>query len=175
MPNWCYNRVSIRASSKVLNEIEKFVAGKQYHLPTECLFTKNKDVDLVESDCKFSFHSIIPQPDELLMQRDPRRRSSVPYTGDRTDNDVMPDWYNWRNSNWGTKWEVSDVSMLKGASSLVYEFETAWAPPEPVIARLSHLFPTARITLSFYEPGCIGRGSVIYKDGEVVKTTGAYA
>jgi hypothetical protein len=55
---------------------------------------------------------------------------------------------------------------------MIYSFDTAWAPPEPVIQKLSEMFPDANILLSFYEPGCIGRGSVTYKDGEIIKTTG---
>jgi hypothetical protein len=34
------------------------------------------------------------------------------------------------------------------------------------------MFPDANILLSFYEPGCIGRGSVTYKGGEIVNQTG---
>jgi hypothetical protein len=88
--------------------------------------------------------------------------------------EVMPDWWHWRVNNWGTKWNLSpdDIGFEEKPGSMTYSFDTAWAPPEPVIQRLSEMFPDANILLSFYEPGCIGRGSITYKGGDVVKETG---
>lgn len=44
---------------------------------------------------------------------------------------VMPNWYNWRVANWGTKWEVqaeiTSHSVEGGWINL--SFESAWSPP----------------------------------------------
>ena len=59
--------------------------------------------------------------------------------------DKEEDWYNWNISNWGTKWDASDVAFFERDNLLIYEFSTAWSPPEPVIVKLSKLFPNCDI------------------------------
>jgi len=51
-------------------------------------------------------------------------------------------WYYWCCKNWGTKWnsyenEEQDEDTIS--------FETAWSPPEEVIARLAQMYPDAVI------------------------------
>lgn len=170
MPNWCHNRVTIRAGAGLRQEIKEMLCGMQYHRP----FSPDlENTPLVGHESKFCFHNVIPQPDNLLDEADPRRKTNTPRV--RDEDRSMPGWYTWRCDNWGTKWEVSDVWMDESKVSLTYEFETAWAPPEQVIQALSQKFPEAYIILAFNEPGCIGKGSVHYKDGEVVRGTGVVA
>lgn len=167
MPNWCYNKITIRAGAETRKKIRNLLQGKQYYRA----FSADSTVTtpLSAADSEFCFHNIIPQPDFLLDKEDPRRKTDAPYIeGDNT----MPGWYTWRVDNWGTKWDVSEVSVHESTVALTYHFDTAWAPPEPVIRRLSEMFPNAHITLYFDEPGCIGKGSIQFKDGEVVKETG---
>jgi len=38
-------------------------------------------------------------------------------------------WYEWRNKNWGTKWELSIDSRSREGDSLTLAFDSAWAPP----------------------------------------------
>ena len=45
-----------------------------------------------------------------------------------------PNWWNWRVSNWGTKWDISDegleyVDNEDGTSHITGWFDSAWAPP----------------------------------------------
>lgn len=53
-------------------------------------------------------------------------------------------WYDWSNANWGTKWNAySSVTDPEGeADSCRIKFDTAWAPPLPVLQRLAALEPT---------------------------------
>jgi Api92-like protein with ferredoxin domain len=57
-----------------------------------------------------------------------------------------PTWYEWRNENWGTKWNTTNGSV-KAASGVVFSFETAWAPPTPVISALAARFPLLNFSL----------------------------
>lgn len=65
---------------------------------------------------QLDFQSIIPMDEELLKGEG---------------------WYNWRVENWGTKWEGYDGRFNDDAS--VFTFDTAWAPPLPIIKKLAKL------------------------------------
>jgi hypothetical protein len=166
MPNWCFNKITIRAGADTRSKIKNLLKGNEYYRP----FNAEENAPLMSSETLFSFHNVIPQPDNILDLADPRRKTDIPQS--RDPKGAMPDWYAWRVNNWGTKWSVSEVQMSETDTSLTYCFETAWAPPEMVVKRLSEMFPNAYIVLSFDEPGCLGKGATHFKGGEVVKETG---
>jgi hypothetical protein len=44
----------------------------------------------------------------------------------------MPDWWNWRIANWGTKWDVGgyDCDIERVSDTEIYMvFDSAWSPP----------------------------------------------
>ena len=51
----------------------------------------------------------------------------------------FPTWYEWRNYNWGTKWNSYDnkIKRNKEGKILFIEFQTAWAVPEPILEKLA--------------------------------------
>lgn len=51
-------------------------------------------------------------------------------------------WYDWCRRNWGTKWNAYGNSQT-GTDTIT--FETAWSPPEPIIAKLAEMYPDAEI------------------------------
>ena len=62
-------------------------------------------------------------------------------------------WYDWQTTNWGTKWDVSDVEMEDSISWVDYKFETAWSPPEGIYNELTKLFTTVDIIWFYREDG----------------------
>ena len=45
-----------------------------------------------------------------------------------------PNWYDWRVSNWGTKWDIDDTGLEfedngDGTASITGWFDSAWSPP----------------------------------------------
>ena len=54
------------------------------------------------------------------------------------------DWYDWRRANWGTKWNACENSWKHDGVA----FETAWAPPVPVIKKI--FFDNPDCTIGFY-------------------------
>jgi hypothetical protein len=65
-------------------------------------------------------------------------------------------WYNWRNANWGTKWdayslEIDECDMPNGFE---VTFETAWAPPEEIHSAISEQFDDLSMSWFYDEPGC---------------------
>ncbi len=59
----------------------------------------------------------------------------------------MRNWYDWNNSNWGTKWnavceEFEDYHIKNNEYPEVrYELRTAWAFPSPVIECMINKYP----------------------------------
>lgn len=82
-------------------------------------------------------------------------------------------WYRWRIKYWGTKWnvgkEVSFVPMSRGSIKLC--FDTAWAPPRPIISRLAYLFPNNTFTLKYWEGGMGFCGKLKVRDDQVLENT----
>ena len=167
MPNWCMNVLTIYGGESKTAPVCESMKGV---LPS----------DEGNSETPFSFHSVIPQPDFLLDENDPRRTGKPPKSSEllaslsNTDQRVMPDWYTWRCDKWGTKWDISpdNIFVEKRARSVMYSFETAWSPPHPVIAALSAKFPTVKMMLRFREEGMGFKGSITFLGGQVVSATG---
>ena len=51
-------------------------------------------------------------------------------------------WYDWCRKNWGTKWNAINT-LVYGHDEV--SFDTAWEPPEPVVARLAEMYPGTEI------------------------------
>ena len=67
-------------------------------------------------------------------------------------------WYEWRLTNWGTKWNAFDSEQADDTTIL---FSTAWSAPFSVIEKLAEKFPDVTITLEWadedigYNAGCV--------------------
>ena len=75
-------------------------------------------------------------------------------------------WYDWCVNNWGTKWN-SYSNEYDDAGELL--FWTAWAPPRPVIVKLSEMFPDVVIHHQWADED-IGYhcGEATFAEGEMV-------
>ena len=95
------------------------------------------------------------------------------YTSSPSDS---PNWYNWANDNWGTKWDIADPVVLekswekeselwvsKGEASFTFECWTAWAPPFPVWEELINKHQI-KINASYTDEGGFFEGTFV--DGE---------
>ena len=84
---------------------------------------------------------------------------------------MMPDWYEWRCENWGTKWDVCDVlfdgvgleySDDQKVAAFSFHCWTAWAPPVPVWDRLHAM--GIEVEADYQDEGMNFEGA--YRDGE---------
>lgn len=90
------------------------------------------------------------------------------------------DWWDWRVSHWGTKWEPKfrldegiETEIKKGPGkerikSATYRFETAWSPPEGWLAYVSEKYPDLVFCLSYAEEGMDFGGVLIYEKGNLI-------
>lgn len=155
MPNWCSNILQVRGQPK---EIQRFVKKA----------CKRKDV--------LSFDKFVPYPDEFK-----RRDREAAAVGRLIEKKELPPiarindsfnsgGYDWRVVNWGTKWDAnkvgSNIDLSGGCAD--YFFDTAWAPPIPVVEKMSKDFPGLKFTLQYEESGMGFEGEIVYQGGEVI-------
>ena len=76
---------------------------------------------------------------------------------DNIKNYGCKDWYEWAVKNWGTKWNSSDGFCENDTLS----FQTAWSLPEPVLVKLSEMFPDITI-------------GVVYADEDIGSNCGEF-
>lgn len=81
---------------------------------------------------------------------------------------MREDWWHWRISCWGTKWDIgSNDNESRGIHPTVLDnqatmsFDSAWAPPIGLYKHLESL--GFRVTASYFEPGMDFGG--FWKDG----------
>lgn len=81
------------------------------------------------------------------------------------------EWYAWNVSNWGTKWDVTDVTMLDDTKddSVTVEFSTAWSPPVEAFSTWAQSTEGVKFRLDYWEGGMGYVGNTTY-DGEYLDT-----
>ena len=102
-------------------------------------------------------HAMMPMPQEL-------EGTTSPSDG--------PNWYDWRVSNWGTKWEVSSegLELSEDGTEITGWFDSAWAPPLGAFQHYIEQNDDVNITCYYEEPGMdfVGKwedGDDQYMDG----------
>jgi len=139
MPNHCYQQVTITGPRALISQIEDNLKCKEARF-----------CDL-----------IAPMPFEMWSAPEIK----LPKPWDTT----LPSWYEWRNENWGTKWDVCAVEMgdirLKlwnpPAAEIEFQCWTAWAPPIPIWDRLVDL--GCKVEADYQDEGGMFEGT--YRDG----------
>ena len=145
MPNWCYNRVTAYANdehNEKLEEVKKIFESKT------------------------PFNDLFPMPD---WKNTPNENGELPILKQEFNKDGslfyetynFPDgknddrWQHWCVDNWDTKWEPDMHGIeYEDDSILAITFNTAWSPPEGVIAKLREKFPELTFQCFYDEPGC---------------------
>jgi hypothetical protein len=80
----------------------------------------------------------------------------------------LSDWYEWRIEHWGTKWNSHRLEVQADEPGrFVLFFETAWAPPWPVVRAASEAFPTLVFELIFNESEAPFAGRNVFQRGEL--------
>lgn len=176
MPNYISNRVTIVGNEESVKKVVEFVKGE---------------------DGAFEFNKVIPMPESLDIDSnsdgktameylsrengkwvdagsvmkdwsDERRKAALHLGAEYLDNLIKygsPTWYEWRITHWGTKWNAVGA---KYCGEGLFMFDTAWNFPEPVLRKLSELFPEVEIDFIYADEDYgynTGRGTI--KNGEI--------
>jgi len=134
MPNYCSNTLVCTSGKNIGAVLAPYIS--------------NKDEEGKITDPFLDFQKIHPMPDEPIVENKEYKS--------------MPDWYNWRVKNWGTKWNSSDNVTLEGLEHNnekledieAYYFQTAWSPAIGVIEKLAEI--TGESFILYYSEEGIG-------------------
>ena len=137
MPNWCNNIITLQHDDHEM--IEKIAA--------------------IDGTDKGVLQTLVPCPEELL---DNELTTSY---GDETKQAAVEakkaimrfkygyaSWYDWCVSNWGTKWDLCDVSFNRiDNNTIQISCDTAWGPPLTALERI--LEEGFKVHAYYYESG----------------------
>lgn len=148
MPNWVYNSVTVtadKASSEAISDLAKLVTqvSKKYTIKT---------IDFPKKSLNETVNTEVSEPFLLWNIIKPVGADLKAYRKSLVKSSATPFWYEWNIANWGTKWEVSDVTFTDVSSRCKkYTFSTAWSAPVPVLQSLSMQYPKLNIELEWEE------------------------
>ena len=131
MPNWFYFSVQVIGKEKDVDAFVENVKG-----------SKEYDTEGYE----FDFNHFIPQPKNIF------RGGLSMQDKERLDKEGVPNWYDWNNINWGTKWNARCDDFERGTINgsphfAKYYLRTAWADPRPVIMKLIEMYKNLDICI----------------------------
>ena len=156
MPNWCNNNLVIETDNtqgfQIVKELELF-----------CLKVQDNPEE-VDNTGLLNYFRQMPFTLEGTVKGIHRPKWQTDNSQWLKDCYGYDNWYDWRVNNWGTKWDVHDISSFEVTDEGVWqkkprielEFETALAPPIEAlqywIKNLS-IFCNVKCYLSYTEPG----------------------
>jgi len=161
MPNWCECDFYISGPKEEVERYLETVKGE------ESVFDFNQLAPYPER-----FRGLDGQMHEWLRKPPEEREALPPLDGFNQGG------YEWRIANWGTKWNANDVRLVhestwqnegRPALSVLVTFETAWAPPLPIVMKASEQFPELEFELRYFEGRMEFNGIFACKRGEVTR------
>jgi len=142
MPNWCYNHLNVSGDEIQLREFveksmstyddgtERFIFNGTHPMPNTLNITSGTHLSFIEKIKRYINIKLYKHKD----------------------------WYDWRLSNWGTKWDACEPYINNNdINYFSVSFDTAWGPPVDWIDHIMQDFPGLCFELNYEEPGmCFG-------------------
>ena len=125
MPNWCSNTLRISGPNEDVSRFKQQAAG----------ISPWPDNEGAEHSI-LNFHSLVPVPADVL---------AAGYNNTGCE---------WEREHWGCKWGACEVRLAdESDGQIMYDFDTAWAPPVPFLKKLAPQWPTLTFLLDYEELG----------------------
>lgn len=161
MPNWCENWGDITHEDKAKMEALR-IAVNRGHLLAFAV-PQPPEIDQSVRDC--DKHSRLLMQDKTVKPLTKYEQEWLDeYEATRAKGTgVMPDWYDWRVDNWGTKWEVDCHRNDYVDGTLTIGFDSAWGPPIFAFEQLANL--GFEFEIKYFEGGNVFGGRYTSKDG----------
>lgn len=142
MPNWTENTIIVEGDKQNIKEfcdwLDEIITLEYTFVDMPDEDGKSKTESKVEKLSGFTFHKIVPVPKPIY---DMYWTASGTSSDGKRFGDSKNNWYNWNNTNWGTKWDCSDVSVTHSDDAVEIIFMTAWCAPTPIFNALKAKFP----------------------------------
>jgi hypothetical protein len=154
MPNWCFNRLTIDATTKggkiLANAFKPKYEdndGNLYAKPFSDLMPCPKDLDI-----DAGFFGSGTERDEEMQKLYASNKEKYGYTH----------WYDWQIAKWGTKWDANVVEYDDSdpMEDIYVYFDTAWCPPVEFFRWFSEQYPDAIFEDEYDEEGMQFAGRV---------------
>ena len=170
MPNYCENELTVRILDHDNEEVQN---DRKKKLMKFVEFAKS---GTGKNKRDFDFNKFITYPQEYS-DKDKKARE-LEKTGKHIKDGFNSGGYEWCCRHWGTKWNACSINIVEQDlkyGEVMYEFDTAWSPPIPVIVQASKMFPELEFELRFFEQGAGFNGILICREGVVIENrTGDY-
>lgn len=171
MPNWCSNELIITGPKRDRERFVKHAAGENRH-GIECVLNEDAFIPYPK---KYQDKDIAARDAEAKWDEE-YKAAGIKEENEATNAEILvygkkwKEWkaahpypdikdgfnqggYEWCCKNWGTKWGFCEPALHKKHCSLLYTFDSAWAPPVPLIAKMSEMFLTLTFTVIWEEEG----------------------
>lgn len=155
MPNWCENRVTVKHADPAM------IQRAMHAFTNESLLQE-----------------FYPCPEELLHENleryGPGSEDSEKMRKSNLEKYGHSSWYDWRISNWGTKWDVGgseDCIDMIDSNTIKLIFDSAWSPPIEAYNKLGEL--GFEIVAYYNEPGMGFCGHYVVENKEGFHVTDA--
>jgi hypothetical protein len=170
MPNWCESDLRITGVTAELKKFKETAQGENGILDMNSFIPYPEEWTRADRKSR-KWH-------ETYHAMDGEDRKKFKMLDSRPDDGYNHDGYEWCIKNWGTKWNFCDIVLEEenyyenetydNESELFYTFETAWAPPRPVILAMSKAFPELEFDLKYFEMSMGFNGWYRVKAGETL-------
>lgn len=197
MPNWCMNTINISGSAKELKKFDEQFQKEYVSYTGSTTTCRKEQVNHEELKNSYIEYRVCPYNNPFATEES--RNELVEINGitgktkekgysfnnfvPMTKEDYLNSWYNWSIENWGTKWDLHEISDYgledvekaiaenKGDDELQvsYYFDTAWSPCSPVVVAMSKQFPNLSFEHAYEEDGEAYAGIDTYEAGECIK------
>jgi len=165
MPNHVESTLDIAGPVSLIEKLIKQVGG----------VNEDGEVEKV-----FNCHAVIPMPKDVF------RGGLTNVIEKQLKREGKKGWHEWCCDNWGSKWGVYSVRLYKNlppvsveaikklvgkkepTTKIRYCWQSAWSPVDPVVSKLSEMYPDLKFTYTYLDEG-MGFGCIVeYRNGEAI-------
>ena len=147
MPNWCDNQITITGPNSVIDKIEKIV---------------NEESNNAENGLLQFFHPMPKALKDTVAGPEPKTKKEKLEKARLNVEYGASNWYDWRCTNWGTKWELCEfygvdrqhLNDSLDESTISFAFSSAWAPPIGAYEQFLADNENCSLKAYYYEGGC---------------------
>ena len=180
MPNWCENELKVCGHPDEIHRFKEAMQGVDWHgkktiLNEDALIPYPEEYQKADEDASAWNERLYKTLDGLKdKERQQAYEEFVKEHGECPTDGFNSGGYEWCIEKWGTKSGfvepklVDEFDTRDGIIELLYLFDSAWSPPEPLIRKMGEMFSKLDFELRYFEGGVGFNGMLRIDKGKVV-------